>query len=91
MPKLAERKVHILKFAKLELIEREEIRVAKGRNRGILRGFSTPVFAVASCPENALAESIHGSITEVYVIGRAVVLRNALYATREGNEVGGKI
>ena len=91
MPKLAERKMHILKFAKLEGIEREEIRVAQDGNRGILRGFNTPVFAVASCPENALAESIHGLVTEVYVIGGAVVLRNALYAIREGNEVGGKI
>ena len=91
MPKLTERKVHILKFAKLESIEQGEIIVTKARNREILRGFNAPVFAVASCPENALAESIHGLVTEVYVIGGAVVLRNALYAIREGKEEGEKI
>ncbi len=62
MPKLAERKVQIVKFTNAKCIEREEIRVAKDRNRELLRGFNIPVFAVASCPENALAESIHGRI-----------------------------
>jgi hypothetical protein len=82
--------VHILKFAKLESIEQEEIIVTKDGNSEILRGFSTPVFAVASCPENALAESTHGAVTVVYVIDNAVVLRNALHAIREGNKEGEK-
>lgn len=91
MPRLAERKVQILRSTKVESIDQNEIVVTKDGNKETLQGFNTAVFAVGSRSENSLAGSIQGLVPEVYVIGDAVFPRNALHSIGEGYEVGRKI
>ena len=51
----------------------------------------TIVLAVGAMPENKLAEELKGIIPEMYTIGDCVEPRDALWAIREGAEVGRQI
>ncbi|MFC1964702.1 FAD-dependent oxidoreductase [Chloroflexota bacterium] len=51
----------------------------------------TVVLAMGARPENRLVEELKGVVPEVYTVGDCVKPRNAMYAIREGAEIGHKI
>ncbi len=64
--------------------------VANNRELLFLKA-DTVVLAVGAKPENKLAEEIRGVVPEVYAIGDCVEPRDALWAIREGAEIGRQI
>jgi len=62
---------------------------ASGRRK--IGGFDTIVLAVGSIPNDSVAKSLQGKVTELYVIGDASQPREAMEAVYEGEEVTMKI
>jgi len=89
--RLAELKVKISSSTKVERISKGIVSVIEKDNSESQRNVDSVVIAIGSRSNNLLAESVKSKMKEVYLIGDAVKPRNALFAIREGAEIGRKI
>ena len=89
--RLAELGVSILTSTKVVEITHNGVQVVNAEDKSIYKHCETIVLAIGSMSRNELINEVKGSVSEVYVIGDAVRPRNALFAIREGAELGGKI
>lgn len=89
--RLAELGVSILTSTKVVEITHNGVHMVNAEDKSIYKHFETIVLAIGSVSRNELIDEVKGIVSEVYVIGDALRPRNALFAIREGAEIGRKI
>lgn len=73
------------------MVRDKDVLLIDTQGRSTYRAFDSIVLAVGSVSRNELVDEVEAMVGEVYVIGDASRPRNALFAIREGAEVGRKI
>ena len=89
--RLREKGVKILTSTKAIRFEKDGLWVEDPQGTKKLEGFDSVVLALGSIPDDGLAESLKGKVSEVYVIGDASKPREVMEAVLEGEEVAFKI
>jgi 2,4-dienoyl-CoA reductase-like NADH-dependent reductase (Old Yellow Enzyme family)/thioredoxin reductase len=89
--RLQELGVSILTSTKVIEITQDGVQMVNAEGESIHKDFRTIVLATGSVSRNELIDEVKRIVSEVYVIGDASSPRNALFAIREGAEVGRKI
>jgi 2,4-dienoyl-CoA reductase-like NADH-dependent reductase (Old Yellow Enzyme family)/thioredoxin reductase len=89
--RLKELGVSILISTRIVEITSGGVVMADREGKSIHKSFNTIVLAAGSVSRNELVDEVKGMVREVYVIGDASNPRNALFAIREGAELGRKI
>ena len=89
--RLAEAGVRVLTSTRVTEISGEGVLLMDREGRSIHRAVDSVVLAVGSVSRNELVHEVGGMAREVHVIGDASKPRNALFAIREGAEVGRRI
>jgi len=89
--RLREKGVKILTSTKAVRFEKDGLWVEDPQGTKKLVGFDSVVLAPGSIPDDGLAESLKGKVSEVYVIGDASKPREVMEAVLEGEEVALKI
>jgi hypothetical protein len=84
-------KPEILGFERANVVSDNGIRLIDTQGRSTYRAFDSIVLVVGSVSRSELVDEVEAMVGEVYVIGDASRPRNALFAIREGAEVGRKI
>ncbi len=89
--RLKELGVSILTSIRIVEITSGGVLMANREGKSIHKSFKTIVLAAGSVSRRELVDEVKGMAREVYVIGDASNPRNALFAVRDGAELGRKI
>ncbi len=89
--RLAEKGVTILTSTKVKELGKGYALVEDASGTRKIGGFDTIVLAVGSKPDDRIAKSLEGKVSELYVIGDASEPREALEAVYEGEEIAMKV
>jgi 2,4-dienoyl-CoA reductase-like NADH-dependent reductase (Old Yellow Enzyme family)/thioredoxin reductase len=89
--RLAEKGVTLLTSTKVKELGKGYALVEDASGTRKIDGFDTIVLAVGSKPDDRIAKSLEGKVSELYVIGDASEPREALEAVYEGEETALKI
>ncbi len=89
--RLRAHKVDIHTQAVIEEVQEKGVALQEKGEQQFIQGIEAIVLAVGAQPQKDMVEKLPDRIPEVYVIGDAREVRNALEATLEGMEIGLKI
>jgi len=89
--RLAEKGVKILTSTKVKELGKGYALVETASGVRKIDGFDTIVLSSGSMPNDAIAKSLKGKVSELYVIGDALQAREVLEAMSEGQEIAMKI